>query len=131
MLDTDSFKDFVTLHAQKKRLENQLKDVKYAIQQKEQFLIDNLQTNDMSKISISGKTCYTKVNTYAVISNKQAAIQLLKENGYGDFVTENYNTNSISKLVRDLLDENDGQLPAEFGTVITKGQSAKLNVINS
>jgi len=131
VLDTDSFKGFIDLHTKKKDLENQLKDVKYAITQQEQFLIDNLQANEMTKISMNGKTCYTRVNTFAMISNKLEAIQILKNNGYADFIKENYNANSISKLVRDLLEENDGQLPEEFGDVITKGQSAKLNVINS
>ena len=131
MLDTSSFKEFIDLHSKKKKLKNQLKNVKYAIQQKEQFLIDNLQSNDMTKISMNNKTCYTKVNTFAMISNKAAAIEILKENGYGDFIKENYNTQSISKLVRDLLAENDGQLPECFGEVIKAGSSAKLNVINS
>lgn len=130
MLDTDTFKDYVTLHNKKKRLEVELKDVKASISDKEQFLIDNLADNDMSKISISGKTIYTKVNVFAKIKSRAEAIQVLRDEDFGEFVKEGINAQSISKLVRDLIEEN-GELPEGFGDVITKGSKSVLGVTNS
>ncbi len=130
MLDTEAFKEFVALTNKKKELKEKLDVVTNEIISKEKFLIDNLMSNDMTKISISGKTCYTKINTFAVIKDRDKAIKLLKESGYEDFIAEKYNINSISKLVRDLL-EKDGELPENFGDTITAGQTIKMGVTKS
>jgi len=130
MLDTQSYKEYVRLYNDKKDLEKRLKNVNKELLEKETFLIENLADNDMQRISISGKTIYTKINTFAVISNKTEAIAILKKEGYGSFIKEGYNTQSISKLVRDLL-EDGGSLPEGFGDVIIKGNSSKLGVVAS
>jgi len=127
ILDTKTFKEYVALNNKKKELESELKEVKEQIVEKEPFLIDNLINNDMTKISIAGKTCYIKINTFAVIKNRADAIQVLRDTGYEDYIKEGINAQSISKLVRDLIEEN-GNLPEEFGDIITKGQVSKLGV---
>lgn len=129
-LDTDLFIEYVDLHNEKKDLEEKLADVKAAMAKKEKFLKDALVDNQMEKISIAGKTCYTKVNRFAVIKDKKEAIEVLKEAGFEEFVAENYNTQSISKLVRDQMDEN-GRLPDAFGDVITMGKSVVIGVNGS
>lgn len=130
MLDTQSYKEYVRLYNDKKETEKKLKNIKKDLLEKESFLIENLADNDMQRISISGKTLYTKINTFAVISNKLEAISILKQEGYGDFIKENYSTQAISKLIRDLL-EDDGELPEGFKDIITKGTSSKLGVTSS
>lgn len=130
MLDTQSYREYVRLYNDKKDLEKKLKDTKKELLDKEQFLIENLADNDMQRISILGKTLYTKVNTFAVISNKSDAISILRQEGYGDFIKEGYNVQAISKLVRDILEE-DGKLPEGFKDVIIKGSSSKLGVTSS
>lgn len=130
MLDTDTFKKYVKLYNEKKDLEVQLKDIKKELIDKEQFLIENLADNDMPRISISGKTIYTKINTFAVIKNKKEAMAVLRHEGYGAFIKENYSPQAISKLVRDLL-ETRGSLPEGFGDVIISGTASKLGVTSS
>jgi len=130
MLDTDTFKSYVRLYKDKQNFEEKLKNIKKQLLEKEQFLIENLTDNEMSKISIAGKTIYTKINVYAVIKNRADAISVLKNTGYEDFVKEGINSQSVSKLVRDLIEEN-GALPDGFGDVITKGSSMKLGITNS
>ena len=130
MLDTDSFRKFVELDERKKMLEADLKAVKEDIAHQESFLIENLIDNDMGKISISGKTCYIRDYTFARLKSRNEAIDILKATGYDDYVKENINSQSISKLVRDLIKE-DGELPKEFDNIIWSDTRSNLRVINS
>ena len=127
-LDTDGFKEYITLDKKKKELSAELEQVGEQMKRLSSFLIENLESNEMSKISIAGKCCYVKNSSYAVIADKEKAIGILKENGYGDYIKEGYNANSISKLVRDLLSE-EGKLPEQFGKIITIGTRTDLSVI--
>ena len=130
MLDTDGFKKFVELDDRKKNLETELKEVKKDILNQEKFLIENLMVNDMEKISISGKTCYIRDYTFARLKSRDEAIDVLKASGYEDYVKENINAQSISKLVRDLI-KDDGGLPQEFENIIWSDTRSNLRVINS
>jgi len=127
-LDTEGFKKYIELNDKKKRLSTELDETKKKMKDIQQFLIDNLESNEMTKIPIAGKTCYIKNSTFAVIKNKADAIDVLRKAGYGEFVKEGINQNSISKLVRDLLEE-DGELPETFGKIITTGCRSDLNVV--
>ena len=130
MLDTKGFKEFIELDARKKELTEELEDVKKKLKANQQFLIDNLETNEMSKISVAGKTCYIKNSTFAMVKNKKDGIRVLREAGFEDYIKEGFNTNSISKLVRDQLAEHE-KLPDSFGDIITVGTRTDLSVIIS
>jgi hypothetical protein len=123
----DPFKEFFDLDTRKKELETELKQINEKMQTIEPTLIELLEANDMSKISIGDKMCYINPRRFAMISSQSEAVKILKEAGYNDFISESYNTNSISKLCRDLVDEH-GDLPEEFGEIIKLGEVAKLNV---
>lgn len=129
-LNTTGFKTYIELDKKKKALTTELDETTQEMKRIQEALIENLELNEMSKIQIAGKTCYIKNSTYAVISSKEQAIDILKSAGYDDYIKEGYNTNSISKLIRDLLEE-DGELPELFGDIITKGTRSDLSVINS
>lgn len=128
MLDTKGFKEFIELDARKKELTAELEKVKEKMKKKQQFLIDNLEANEMTKISVAGKTCYIKPATFAMIKNKRDGIRVLREAGFTDYIKEGFNTNSVSKLVRDQLAENE-KLPDSFGDIITVGTRTDLSVI--
>ena len=127
-LDTEGFREYIELNAKKKQLAADLEKIKQKMTKMQQFLIDNLESNEMSKIPIAGKTCYIKNSTFAVIKNRADAIDVLRKAGYGDYVKEGINQQSISKLVRDLL-EDEGELPAAFGKTISIGTRADLQVV--
>lgn len=127
---TQGFKDYIALDAEKKKLESELADVKERIAKAAPILIECLEANEMEKISVAGKTCYMKNTTFALIKSRQEAIDVLRASGYDDYVKDNINANSISKLVRDLIKE-EGELPQAFGEVITAGYRTDLAVVSA
>ncbi len=127
-LDTGGFIEYIKLNEKKKQLSADLEETKQKMLKMQTFLIENLEANEMTKIPIAGKTCYIKNSSFAVINNRADAIDVLKKAGYEDYVKEGINTQSVSKLVRDLLEE-DGELPDSFGKIITVGFRSDLNVV--
>ena len=127
MLDIEGYKDFVQMSRDKKDLEAKLDKLKKEMQKKMKFLIDNLQSNDMDSVKIAGKNCYIHKTTVAVIKNRSDAIDVLRKAGYEDYVKEGINNQSVSKLVRDLLEEK-GSLPTEFGDTIKSLDIENLRV---
>jgi hypothetical protein len=128
--DLAQFKTFFELDAKKKDLEKDLEKTKADIATLETQLIEVMEANDMPQMKIGSKLCYINHRRFAKIADKNEAIRILKEKGYKDFIFEGYNTNSISKLCRDLVDEN-GELPPEFGDTIRLGEVQKLGIRSS
>jgi len=130
MLDTERYKNFIELNQKKKEIEQQLKEIKKQIETEEIDLIDQLLDNDMEKISINGRTVYINSKIYAQIHNKQKAIEILKAEGFEDYVKPSYNTNQISTMLRE-FDEKDEELPDSFAGIIEPYLKQKLCVIKS
>lgn len=128
--DLAQFKRLFELDAKKKDLEKQIKEIEEEYQALEKILVEIMEANDLPQMKIGRSMCYPNTRRFAMISNKQEAIRVLKENGFKDFISEGYNTNSISKLCRDLVDEH-GDLPPEFGDVIKLGEVTKLGIKKS
>lgn len=126
--DLAQFKRLFELDAKKKALEAEIKEITEEFKSLEEALIEVMEANDLPQMKIGGSMCYVNPRRFAMISNKAEAIKILKSSGYNDFIQEGYNTNSISKLCRDLADDNDGELPPEFGDVIRLGETKKLGI---
>jgi len=129
MLNTTGFKNFIELEKKKKELKKALQEVEDQKKGLQQDLIDNLLDQEMTKISISGKTVYVNTITRAKIKDRDKAVEALKEAGFGDLVKESFNTNSVSALLREL--QEDGDLPEGFEDSIEPVDITDLRVINA
>jgi len=130
MLNTKAYANYIALHKQKKQLEAELKDTKESIAKVEEALINSLLDNGMEKISLNGHTAYINNTTWAKISDKERAIELLKDEGYGDYIKEGYNSQQISRLLRD-FEENEQDIPASFKGIIDPVVKTHLNVVKT
>jgi len=130
MLDVGLYQEHIELHLEKRQLENQLEKVKQKIADGEHRLIEELVANEMQKISIGGETCYINSTIWANVSDKNKAIEVLLNEGYGDLVKPSYNSNQISRLLRD-FDENGQDAPASFAGIIEPFVKYSLKVIKS
>ena len=54
----------------------------------------------------------------------EKAIEVLKSTGHGNLVAENFNSNSLSSLLRELIKANE--VPKEFKGVIDKNPKTNL-----
>jgi len=130
MLNVDEYQAYVELFKEKQNLEKKLEKIKKRLKQLESGLIDQLLQNNMTRISVDEKTVYIRNQIWAKISNKEKAIEALRAEGYDDYVKPGYNSNQVSKLLRE-LDERDEDLPVSFKGVIEPSTKTTLGVTKS
>ena len=110
----DHLETFVALENRKRELEAQVKEIKEEQAQISEVLIDAMLDADIQSFKVSGKTVYLHSQIWAKVEDKDKAMALLQETGYGDLVKPTYNSNQLSALVRELGED----LPEEWEGVI-------------
>lgn len=114
-------KRYVELETEKRRLDDELDAVKKEMGVLESDVLeyfaemgyDNVRFRDL------GMTAFLKKTTRANVApeDKDAAATALEACGYGDIIKATFNMNSLSALVRELLDDG-GELPEEMAKYI-------------
>lgn len=127
-MNIELIKQFIELDNQRKSLEENVDKIKEQMNAIEQTIIDEMIFEQIDSVKVNGFTIGPKRHIFAFIcdGDKERAILALKNSGYGHYVTEAYNTRSLSKLVEELI-ETDGKLPDEFDGAIGKFEKYKLN----
>ncbi len=114
MLDTDLIRQFATLTAQKRALEEQAKALASELKAMEQPLMEAMSLAGVETLPIEtpeGRmTVYLHSQMWARATDKATACSALRECGLGDFVAENFNTNTVSAHIREAV-RNGEDLP--------------------
>ena len=110
------------------RMEERRKELTALEEQIEQQLFDLMMTEEVEKFTRAGRTFRPEIKTYASIKAecKEAAFRWLKENGYGDLVKEQVNTQSLTSLYKEL--DDNGELPEEFTSMLNIYQKQKVAI---
>jgi hypothetical protein len=108
-MDMNLAKQVATLIAEKRKLEDSLRAVKDQIAEREPTLLNELIEEQMDRlhVTVDGEriTLYIHKIMWAKPRgrDRELVVKTLKSCGMSDFVTENYNSNSLSAYVRERL----------------------------
>lgn len=127
MLNIDNYKNYIALHDERKQILERETAIKEEMATLEGALITELLDNDMSKLNVGNKLAYIAEDIKPIVKDKWAAINMLKDNGYEDYVSENYSWQQIKRLIKDIL-ESEESLPMCFKDLIEYKSEAKLRV---
>lgn len=130
MLNVQEYQEYISLNETKKIKEKELEEIKKQIADKERLLVENLVNNNMNKLTIGNRTVYINQTTWAKISDKEEAIKILEQEGYGDYIKPTYNSQQVSRLLRD-FEENEQPIPSSFKGIIDPVIKTSLNVIKA
>jgi len=113
-------KQILTLAAKLKDLRDTKADVELEVKflngeiEKTMSELSELMTdNELPSFTHSGFTYSLSTRTFASppAGCKEALYSALRENGYGDIITETVNANTLSSTVNDIIEQNDDALP--------------------
>jgi len=127
VLNIDNYKNYIALHDERKQILERETAIKEEMATLEGALITELLDNDMSKLNVGNKLAYIAEDIKPIVKDKWAAINMLKDNGYEDYVSENYSWQQIKRLIKDIL-ESEESLPMCFKDLIEYKSEAKLRV---
>lgn len=118
------------LKEQKELLDVQLKECNAAIEQTNDALVKMMVDEEMPRFSRNGKTFHLSTRLFASPQEgqKETLYGWLKENGYGDLVKETVHANSLNSWVKEIKEENDGQLPGELGPMLNVFEKTSVGI---
>lgn len=127
MLDTNVYQEFMNLHKERKDILQREKDIVAQMASMEPMLIEMLVSNDMTKLNIGSSMAYIMEDIKPIVSSSAAAVEVLKNNGFDEYVSEKYNWQQVKRLIKDVL-EGEESLPACFDGIIDYKKEYKLRV---
>lgn len=115
---------------EKKELDAQVKEVTAAIEQLDLALSDAMAEAECERFSRNGSTFYLNTRLYAspVAGHKEELFRALKENGYGEIVTETVNANTLASFVKEQMSLHDEELPAWIAQVVTTFEKVSVGI---
>lgn len=117
----------------KKELESQVKAVTAEIEELDRKLSDAMAESEVDKFSHSGKTFYLNTRLFASAQQgrKDELFAALKQNGFGDIVTETVNANTLASFCKEQMAENGEVLPDWLSDVVTTFEKVSVGIRRS
>lgn len=126
-MNTEALKKYAKLYFVKQKLARKYKEVSDRLEKMELSMLDHLADLEIDKVSLKGGIMlFTRRQLWAKVRSKEDAINAIKEAGEGWMVSEGFNSNVLSKYLRE-LDEQGKPLPKEFEGIIET--NPKYNLI--
>lgn len=117
------------LREEKDRLKELTKQNNEEIDRVEQELAEEMRVNEIDNFKRAGKTFYPIVKTWASPQRgrREAVYEWMKENGYGDLVTETVHAQRFNSMINEMI-EDDGTVPEDLETLINVTERVSIGV---
>ena len=117
------------LKDRKKDLDLEIKGITAEIERLDMELSDAMAEAECERFSRNGSTFYLNTRLFAspVAGRKDEMITALKDNGYGDIVTETVNANTLSSFVKEQMVLNADEVPTWLSDVINTYGSGTIS----
>ena len=102
-MNMQQLREFVSLENRKKDLDAELKSVKQQLDDLEEALVPQFIEDGVQRMTVDGRTVSIQQDVYASpLNDREDVVDALKQSELGQYVAENYNTNSLTAFVREL-----------------------------
>ena len=118
------------LKDRKKDLEAEVKAITAEIDRLDLELSDAMAEAECERFSHGGNTFYLNTRLFAspVAGRKDDMIIALKDNGYGDIVTETVNANTLASFVKEQKTLNADEVPAWLADVVNIHEKVSVGI---
>jgi vacuolar-type H+-ATPase subunit I/STV1 len=111
-MNMQQLREFVSLENRKKDLDAELKSVKQQLDDLEEALVPQFIEDGVQRMTVDGRTVSIQQDVYASpLNDREDVVDALKQSELGQYVAENYNTNSLTAFVREV--KRDVELRAQ------------------
>jgi len=105
-MNMEQLREFVALETRKRELDSELKSIAARIDDLEQALVPQFLADGVASMKVDGRTVYIAQDIHASPLNDRAeVIAALKASELAQYVSENYNTQSLRAFVREVAEE--------------------------
>ena len=118
------------LKDRKKDLDLEIKGITAEIEKLDMELSDAMAEAECERFSRNGSTFYLNTRLFAspVAGRKDEMITALKDNGYGDIVTETVNANTLASFVKEQMVLNADEVPTWLTDVVSTYEKVSVGI---
>ena len=122
-------RDLKAKKEEKSQLDERLKEVKAEIESLDYKLSEAMADSECEKFSYSGSTFYLTSRLFASpkAGMKDALITALRDNGYGDIVSETVNANTLASFCKEQMGEAE-ELPEWLSDVVSTFDKVSVGI---
>jgi hypothetical protein len=105
-MNMDQLKEFVALEKRRRDLDSELKQIAARLDDLEQALVPQFLNDGVNSLRIDGRLVYLAQEIFAgPLNDRREVIAALKASELGQYVSENYNTQSLKAFVREVAED--------------------------
>jgi len=110
-VNTDELKEFVALEKEKATLKARLKAIDSRLTELDESIAQQFVSDGVQSMRIDGRTVYLHRDIYASAKDgaRDAVVAALRDCDLGQYVKEDYNANSLTAYVREMVREAEEQ----------------------
>ncbi len=114
----------------KKELEAEVKRLGEEIEWLDGELSDAMAEEECERFCRNGSTFYLNSRLFAspIAGRKEELYQTLKDQGYGEIVTETVNANTLASFVKEQMAENEEHLPDWLAKVVNHYEKVSVGI---
>ena len=114
-MNTDELKEFVALEKEKATLKARLKVIESRLTVLDESIAAQFVSDGVQSMRIDGRTVYLHRDIYASAKDgaRDAVVAALRDCDLGQYVKEDYNANSLTAYVREMVREAEEQARTE------------------
>jgi vacuolar-type H+-ATPase subunit I/STV1 len=113
-MNMEQLKEFVCLENRKRDLDAEMKGVKAKLDELEEALVPQFIEDGVQSMKVDGRTVSLAQEIYASpLDGRERVVEALKASELAQYVSENYNTNSLSAFVREVARDVAAQAERE------------------
>ena len=135
-MNTADLKEFVALEKEKAQLNGRLKVINQRLEVLDGAITEEFVKDGIQSMRVDGRTVYLHRDIYASPKDgeRAAVVEALKECDLSQYIKEDYNANSLTAFVREMVREAEEQARLEKRVLVDPagalpaGLAAKLNV---
>jgi len=129
-IDVNLIDNLQELRNQKQELEAATKTVTAELEEVEKQVIDNFVTAEVDSVKRNGKTYSLRNETFAsaIAEEKDKLFNALRSNEAGELIQETVNANSLRAFVKELRENNNGEIPEWIVPYINVFEKTKISV---
>lgn len=126
-MNTAELTRYRDMHRDIRALEAQVKEMKAEADSVEQALVEAALTEGIQSVNVDGSTLYLHRQVWPKVEDRPAAVHALRATGYGELVSETFNTNQLGAVIRERLN-NGEELPLEWSGAISIVEKTSLRI---
>ena len=118
------------LKEEKKELEARVKELNGIIEKTDKELSDEMAEGELESFNYKGHTFYLNNRLFAspAKDRKEDMLQALKDNGFGDLVTESVNSQTLASFIKEQRELTGMDVPEWLGDTVTVFEKVTVGI---